>query len=267
MEKTIKQAVAPKTIAISKEAFKSIDNTEIYWLSSAGIMINSHGTVIMIDPLLEGFDLPLLVDMPIMPKEVPNLDAVLITHCDNDHFSRITCKNLKKVCNEYHGPYYVSQLLKEEGLDGVGHDIYESFNIGNINIKLTPADHAWQNESSKYSKIRKFKFEDYCGFFIGTKEGTIWLPGDSRLLDEHLQMEEPDVIMLDFSDNSWHIGLDNAVKLANNYPNAQLILIHWGTVDAPNMNAFNGDPEILKKRVVNPERINILAAGEVFKLL
>ena len=138
--------------------------------------------------------------------------------------------------------------------------------MGNLNVKLTPADHAWQNESSKYSKIRKFEFEDYCGFWIDTPEGTIWLPGDSRLLKEQLEMPSPDVILLDFSDNSWHIGLDDAVKLANTYPDAELILIHWGTVDAPEMNAFNGDPADLIGRVVNQDRINILAAGEVFKL-
>ena len=262
MRNVKKQAVAPNTIPILREAFDKINDTEIRWLSSAGIMINSHGTVIMIDPLLEGFDLPLLVDMPIKSEDVPNLDAVLITHCDNDHFSRTTCKNLSNVCNSY----YVAELMKEEGLNGIGHDIYESFKVGNLNVKLTPADHAWQNESSKYSKIRKFEFEDYCGFWIDTPEGTIWLPGDSRLLKEQLEMPFPDVILLDFSDNSWHIGLDDAVKLANTYPDAELILIHWGTVDAPEMNAFNGDPADLIGRVVNQERINILAAGEVFKL-
>ena len=56
---------------------------------------------------------------------------------------------------------------------------------------------------------------------IDTPEGTIWLPGDSRLLKEQLEMPSPDVILLDFSDNSWHIGLDDAVKPSNTYPDAE----------------------------------------------
>lgn len=52
----------------------------------------------MIDPLLEGFDLPLLIEMPILPEAVPHLDAIFITHSDNDHFSRVTCKKLAPVC-------------------------------------------------------------------------------------------------------------------------------------------------------------------------
>ncbi len=71
----------------------------------------------------------------------------------------------------------------------------------------------------------------------------LWIPGDSRLLPEQLEMPQPDAILFDFNDNAWHIGFENAVKLANTYPHAELILSHWGTVDAPHIDAFNGDPE------------------------
>ena len=111
-----KQAVAPRTIFMTEKDFQPIDETRIYWLSSAGVMINSHGTTLMIDPLLEGFDLPLLVEMPILPKDVPSLDGVLITHCDNDHFSRLTCKNLAPVTKSFHGPHYLAELFAEEDL-------------------------------------------------------------------------------------------------------------------------------------------------------
>lgn len=260
------QAIAPPTQRIQEKDFLSNDKTEIRWLSSAGIMINSHGTTLMIDPLLEGFDIPLLVEMPILPKAVPSLDAVLITHCDNDHFSRMTCRDLSSVCKSYHGPHYVAELMNEEGLAGIGHDIGEEFVLGNMKVRLTPADHAWQNEKAKYRELREYQFEDYCGYWIDTPDGSLWLPGDSRLLESHLQMPEPKAILFDFSDNSWHIGFKNAVKLANTYPLADLLLIHWGTVDASEMDAFNGNPQDLYKEVINPERIQVLAPGEVYLL-
>ena len=58
-------------------------------------------------------------------------------------------------------------------------------------------------------------------------------------------MPEPDVILFDFADNDWHITLDGAIQLANTYPQAHLICIHWGSVDAPDMTPFNGNPEDL----------------------
>jgi hypothetical protein len=45
-----------------------------------------------------------------------------------------------------------------------------------------------------------------------------------------------------------------------------LILSHWGTVDAPYIDAFNGDPEALYDRIVNPKRIRLVAAGEPIEL-
>lgn len=257
------QAVAPKTIQFGKEAFEKINHTEIRWMGSASIMINSRGTNIMIDPLLEGFDMPLLIDMPILPQDIPCLDGILITHIDNDHFSRMTCIDVLKVCKSYHATQFVAKEMKTEGIEGIGHDIGEEFSINDVKIKLTHAKHNWQNGSSKYN-YREWKEEDYCGYWLKTKDGTIWLPGDSQLLEEHLHMPDPDVILFDFADNEWHITLDGAIKLASTYPNADLICIHWGSVDAPTMTPFNGNPEDLVERVINPERIRVLAPGEVF---
>lgn len=79
-------------------------------------------------------------------------------------------------------------------------------------------------------------------------------------------MNEPDVILFDFSDNPWHITIDGAIKLANAYPNSDLICIHWGCVDAPTMSPFNGNPESLINKIVNPERIKVLAPGEQYIL-
>ncbi len=258
------QACAPATIPIGADAFATTETTTIYWLGNAGELINSRGTCIMLDPLLMGFDMPLLIDIPITPEHVPNLDAVLITHCDGDHYDPATCKTLNKVCSSYHSTQYVSQLMKDEQLNSFGHNIGDTFRIGEISVSLTPADHAWQNDFPPQSRV--FQFEDCCGFWIETPDGIIWAPGDSRLLPEQLTMPVPDAILFDFSDNSWHIGLEGAIKLANAYPYTPLLLYHWGSVDAPDMDPFNADPEQLNGRIKNPERIHILAPGEPYIL-
>lgn len=79
-------------------------------------------------------------------------------------------------------------------------------------------------------------------------------------------MPTPDAILFDFSDSRWHIGLEGAVKLANTYPTTPLILWHWGSVDAPNMKEFNGDPAELRAKIINPERALVLAPGEAWEL-
>lgn len=261
------QAVAAQTIKMTAEDFEKKEGTSVYWLGGGGAMINSRGTVLMIDPLLEDFDMPLLIDMPIDPKDVPKVDAVLVSHVDNDHYSRPTCRDLKPVCKEYHTSFYVASLMKKEcGIDGVGHDIGDHIQVEDIDIEMTPADHAWQNEIEKYN-YRVWEDREYCGFYIRTKDAAIWYVGDSRLLESQLHMDAPDVIFLDFSDSSAHIGLENAYRLANAYPDAKLVLIHWGTVDAPDFDAFNGNPQDIIENVVNPGRVIVLAPGEEYRIV
>lgn len=259
------QAKAPKTQAFGKEAFAASDHTTVRWLGMAGFLINSRGTNIMVDPLLKGFDMPVMIDFPIDTKDVPKLDAILVTHSDNDHYSIPTNRDLKAVTRSYHSTHYVDSLMKNEGLPSFGHDIGEKFRIGPVRVKLTPADHAWQNAYPGTSN-RVFKNEDCTGFLINTPDGTIWATGDSRLLPEHLTMKAPDAIFFDFSDSEWHFTFEGAVKIANAYPNTPLLLCHWGSIDAPDFAPFNGDPERLKKRVLNPERIQVLAPGQPYTI-
>jgi hypothetical protein len=88
------QARAPQTQPFGEESFGPSDGTTLRWLGMAGFLINSRGTTIMIDPLLEGFDMPIMIDMPIAATDVPELDAILVTHSDNDHYSVPTCRAL-----------------------------------------------------------------------------------------------------------------------------------------------------------------------------
>ena len=110
------QAKAPPTQPFGKEAFQPSNTTTIRWLGMAGFIVNSRGTTFMIDPLLQGYDMPLLRDFPIKPKDVPRLDAVFATHSDNDHYSVETFKDLASVTKQFHSTVYVDSLMKAEGL-------------------------------------------------------------------------------------------------------------------------------------------------------
>lgn len=163
------QAKAPDPIPFGKEAFSPQAGTTVRWLGGAGALVNCRGTNILIDPVLEGFDMPLLVESPLQVEDVPQVDAILLTHSDNDHFSRDTCRDLAPVCGAYHAPRYVAGLCRDMGLPGMGHDIGEPFSVGPVKVTLTPADHAWQNEVPGAAD-RVFLPEDFCGFWLDTPD-------------------------------------------------------------------------------------------------
>ena len=258
------QAQAAATVKLTKKDFEDNHHISVYWLGGGGAMINSFGTIIMIDPLLKGFDMPLLIDMVAKTEDIVKVDGYFVSHVDNDHFSRQTLIDIASVTKEVHASHYVVSLMKDEcGVEAYGHTWWDEVNIGEVNVKFTPADHNWQSEFDEYN-YRVWKKEEYSGFYITTYGRKIWYVGDSRLMEEQLHMEEPDIIFFDFADNEYHIGLKNAYKLANTYPNSKLILIHWGTVDAPQMTPFNGNPDDVINNVINPERVIILKPGEEY---
>ena len=67
------QAMPAFVQTFGKEAFVPSEHTEIRWLGSAGFLINSRGTCLMVDPMLKGFDMPVLLPAPISPEEVTHL--------------------------------------------------------------------------------------------------------------------------------------------------------------------------------------------------
>lgn len=260
------QAQPVKHLCLTQKDFEKNNRISIYWLGGGGAMINSHGTVMLIDPLFKGFDMPLLVNSVADTNIIKHVDGYFVSHVDNDHYSRETLRALAPVTTEVHASHYVASLMKQEcGVEAKGHTWYDKVQLKNLTVEFTPCDHNWQNDIWEFN-YRKWEKEEYNGFYIRTEGKKIWYVGDSRLMEQQLKMEAPDVILFDFSDNEYHIGLKNAYILANTYPEAKLILIHWGTVDAPDQTPFNGNPQNILDNVVNPERVIILNPGEEFVL-
>ena len=129
------QAIPSYVVHIGKEAFDRPEATEIRWLSGGAAMINARGTVIMIDPVFEGFDMPLTYDPPLKPEEVKRIDGLLVTHIDNDHFSRDTIRDVKNVTEEYHTTQYVAEVMREGAdvtLFATGHLVFPALQAADI---------------------------------------------------------------------------------------------------------------------------------------
>jgi L-ascorbate metabolism protein UlaG (beta-lactamase superfamily) len=238
------------TRKIPISAFDPRQDTIYTWLGMAGVLINAGGTVLAIDPILSmvrrgGQDVcesgyRLKVPLPIQAKDLPRVDAVLYTHADNDHFGPLTARTLwERFKPVFAAPPPVVRLLVDAGIRPdnirISRD-FESSILGKVAISITPALHDWQEENP-------WQRGDCCGYRIETLDGTIWHPGDTRLIEPLSQVGDVDVLFFDVADVEAHLGPAGSAQLARSSGAKVLVAYHYGTFDLPAGTFGSCDPE------------------------
>ena len=104
--------------------------------------------------------------------------------------------------------------MEQHGFPAYGHKIGEHFAIGPVRVESSrPAERVPRRQRPRLPTGGLLRL------LARHTDGTIWAPGDSRLIpDHHLRMPTADAMLFDFSDSEWHFGLDGAIAMANAYP-------------------------------------------------
>ncbi len=261
-----------KSIPVSASFFDKREDTIFTWLGMAGALINSRGTIIFIDPLISygtGRDTcesgnRLLVSLPVTASDVPKADVVCYTHADSDHFAEKTAG----ILNSRLAPVFISPGPVIENLNQIGVEKsrlikikdFASYSFGDVEIIITPALHDWQ-------KVNPWKREDCCGYLIKTPDGTIWHPGDTRLIPELEQIKNVDILFFDVAAVDSHLGPEGSARLAGTSGAKAMIAYHYGTFDLPPGSYGGCDPDDslpyikdLKAQFLKPD------PGEIMKL-
>jgi L-ascorbate metabolism protein UlaG (beta-lactamase superfamily) len=259
---------------ITPSFFDKREDTVLTWLGMAGVLINARGTILFIDPLItvarsdgqqiceSGYRLN--IPLPIEAKDVPRVDAVLYTHADDDHFGRLTAQTFAvRLQPKFLAPSPVGHVLKDMGVDErriIAARDFESIQIGHVEVVVTPALHDWQGENP-------WQREDCCGYLVKTPDGAIWHPGDTRLIDELLEVRGVDVLFFDVAAVDAHLGPVGSARLAETSGAKVMIAYHYGTFDLP-PGTFGGcDPEDSLPHVKGlAARFLQLDPGEPFRL-
>jgi hypothetical protein len=118
---------------------------------------------------------------------------------------------------------------------------FETFRVGDVEIQVTPALH-------DHDSINPWSRGDCSGYLLRTPDGAIWHPGDTRLIDELLEVRDVDVLLLDVAYQvHTHLGPDGSAKLAETSGAKVIVAYHYGTFEAPEggsyRRALESDPE------------------------
>ncbi len=238
----------------------------VWWLGNAGFAINAAGSVILIDPVIELQDdadpvtseigLPLLVPLPIRARNIDRADLTLVTHDHGDHAGHRTIPELAVRTHAlFVGTERTAFKLRQFGIPEarLRRARYgQPMRVGATTVTPTVAKH---EEDAIHTQRG-----DCCGFLVSVSGVTIWHPGDTELLDEHLGVKDVDVLMLPIAPHTLDTG--DAARLANATRARHIVPCHYGTFDS-DLYWCTGDPAELVSRIEDgARRYHIMAIGD-----
>ena len=235
--------------------------TAVWWIGQNSWIIKTDDLVIATDLYLGG---ERISPVPITAVELAEIvDISFITHDHGDHFGRKTAKFLteKSSCTFVlpQSCLETAQSLNIPSNRMIVAKPREHFRIKGIDVNPLRAIHGNKNFAIYYDA----NFKD-CGYFFTVNGIKFLQPGDSYLLEDHLFLEEADVLFFSPTEHNMHIK--PSVILINELQPDYIFPQHHSTMKVTEENRFwtKGYPSEVKTLLPRNIKNNyhILKPGE-----
>ncbi len=209
------------------------DALSLLWAGNDGWIIGNKNKLIATDLILG--EPNFIISNGITPSDLVDLDLLFITHEHDDHFNLDTCK---KLINSSNCTFVIPSTCvpKAKALEIPDERLYvvypgNEYVINSIAFKVIRAFHG-HLKGTIYRNASPFD----CGYVIELNGLKIYQPGDTVLLQEHLNM--PDIDILFFSSTEHNTHILNSVKLIEFIQPKYIFPQHFGTYIVTKNNAF-----------------------------
>ncbi len=244
----------------------------IWWVGNAGWLLKSND-------LLIGIDLDLSTEDKVQPPPITarelagELDVAFVSHHHGDHCNIPTITTLARSGKCL---FVLPQpCLKEVSGLGIASDRIivpeplRPFNVTGIHVEPVHAIHGNQ-EFTVLTREPDFieKIAHNCGYVFNIQGKRFFHPGDSVLTEEHLGLQNIDVLFI--SPTVHNMYIDRSVTLINHLQPAYIFPQHFGTYRETEEEAFwmHGYPDELKLRLSRElqKHYHKLRQGEMFAI-
>jgi L-ascorbate metabolism protein UlaG (beta-lactamase superfamily) len=244
----------------------------VWWVGNAGWLIKADDTLVATDLDLSPDEK--VHEPPITAEELaPILSVVFVTHHHGDHCNAPTLKVLaaRSKCR-----FVLPQTCLDAEPDlGIPRDRLivptplQPFDVAGIHVEPIHAIHGNQDFTVLTREPDFIKgIQHNCGYVLTIQGKRFLEPGDSVLTEEHLALENIDVLFVSPTVHNMH--LDRSTILINQLEPRYIFPQHFDTFREAPDNLFwtRGYPDELKLRLSKTlqERYHKLALGESFEI-
>ena len=244
----------------------------VTWLGHSTVLLELDGLKVLTDPVFGARASPLSFagpkrfhPVPATLDELPELDAVLLSHDHYDHLCRPTMEALAKKSMPIITALGVGAHLVAMGVDPkriTELDWDESVEVKGLRFTATPSQHfSGRGVHDRNSTL-------WASWVIQTANRKVFFSGDTGLTEQFKDIGAKygpfELVMLEVGawHPSWgtiHLGPENALKAFQMLGGGTLLPVHWGTFNLA-MHAWDEPAETLVKlateqklRVITPK--------------
>lgn len=231
-------------VKIPKNYFNATSNnmTRLTWFGHSAVLLEIDGKKIFLDPMLGDVPAPhpwlgskrFNDTLPLAIDELPDLDAVLISHDHYDHLDYGSITKIKDKVGIFYVPLGVGAHLRSWGVDEtsiVELDWWEEVDFEGITLVATPSRHfSGRGLLDRYSTL-------WCSWVIRGKKDNLFFGGDSGYDKSFKAIGKKygpfDFAMLECGqyDVQWpeiHMTPEETVQASVDLNSKFLMPIHWG---------------------------------------
>lgn len=213
----------------------------VTWLGHSTQLIELDGTTVITDPIFGGRASPYTwagpatwYAPPIPLDQLPDIDAVLISHDHYDHLQLETMQAMAGWDTIFLAPLGVGAHLEYWGVPAdriVELDWWDSVMVGQVEIHATPARHASGRQLFDQNRTL------WAGYALVGPEHRVWFSGDTGLFPGVSEIGDRlgpfDVTMIEVGAYNqawpdWHVGPEQAVRAHQMARGDVFLPVHWG---------------------------------------
>lgn len=238
----------------------------VTWLGHSSLLVELDGARIFFDPVFGEYASPFTFagpkryfPPPLPLEELPELDAVVISHDHYDHLDHPTVLALQKRVKRWVVPLGVGAHLAAWGVPEAAIrelDWWENDDVGGIQVTCTPSRH-FSGRS-----LRDQNGTLWAGWALVGPKHRVFYSGDTALHPQFAEIGERlgpfDLTMMESGayNQLWadvHLGPEQAVLAHQLVRGGVMMPVHWGLFDL----ALHGWTEPIERVLVAAERVGV----------